>query len=196
MVKKAAVLCLLTVFMLTGCGQEGLVMQQVTRDSIKRLDCEQEVIEAQEKIVHEDSGKWSYREENIRKLVNMENRIKESCKNEKTVITVQRLDGGGIASANMWAQHLAQGKDAKKEKVTGVSICLEMEDRDTLLDNCKRIAQLGFDCLNHYSPNDVRMIQNGCQLYVIEQLPDEEETGYYSIEIKISYAGVWAGALF
>lgn len=184
MIRKIGILCLLAAFMLTGCGQEGLVMQQVAMDKIERLDSEQEVMEAQEKLPRQDSGKWSYRQENIKKLVDMENRIKESCENDKTSITVNGWGTVGIASANMWAQHLALGRDAKEEKITGLDILLEMQDKETLTENCKRIAQLGFDCLNNYSPDDVAMIQKGCQLFVVES-SEEDGDAYYSIEIKV-----------
>ncbi len=184
MIRKIGILCLLAVLMLTGCGQEGLVMQQVAMDKIEWLDSEQEVLEAQEKLPQQDSGKWSYRQENIRKLVDMENRIKESCKNDKTSISVSCLETVGIASANMWAQHQALGWSAKEEKITGLNILLEMQDKETWTENCKRLAQLGFDCLNHYSPNDVAMIQNGCQLFAVESA-EEDGSAYYSIEIKV-----------
>lgn len=181
MIKKIGILCLLTAFMLTGCGREGLVMQQVAMDKIEWLDSEQEVLEAQEKLPQKDSGMWSYRQENIRKLVDMENRIKESCKNDKTSITINSLGTAGIASANMWAQHQALGWNAKEEKITGLDILLEMQDKETLMENCKRLAQLGFDCLNQY---DAAMTQNGCRLFVVEPLEEGDE-GYYSIEIKV-----------
>lgn len=184
MIRKIGILCLLAAFMLTGCGQEGLVMQQVAMDKIEWLDSEQEVLEAQEKLPQKDSGTWSYRQENIQKLIDMENRIKESCKNDKTSITINNLETAGIASANMWAQHQALGWNAKEEKITGLDILLEMQDKETWAENCKKLAQLGFDCLNHYSRNDVSMIQNGCQLYVIES-SEEDGSAYYSIEIKV-----------
>ena len=184
MVRKIGILCLLAAFMLTGCGQEGLVMQQVAMDKIERLDSEQEVMEAQEKLHQHDSGTWSYRQENIRKLVDMENRIKESCKNDKTSISVSCLEMGGTASANMWAQHQAMGWNAKEETITGLDILLEMQDKETWTENCKRLAQLGFDCVNHYSPDNVTMIQNGCQLFVTEPLEEDDDV-YYSIEIKV-----------
>lgn len=184
MIREIGIVCLLAAFMLTGCGQEGLVMQQVAMDKIERLDSEQEVLEAQEKLPKKDSGTWSYRQENIQKLVDMEKRIKESCENDKTSITINSWETAGIASANMWAQHQALGWNAKEEQITGLDILLEMQDKETWAENCKKLVQLGFDCLNHYSRNDVAMIQNGCQLYVIES-SEEDGSAYYSIEIKV-----------
>lgn len=187
MLRKMTVLSLLAVLLLTGCGHNSLVMQYADTDDINWLDSEQDIMKEQDRLPKEDSGKWSYREENISALVDMEKRIKENCENDGTEITISDRTEGRNASANMWAQHRVLGNDPKKEKVTGLDIKLEMRDKETMLENCKKIAEIGFDCLRNYSSGDVSMIQKGCKIETYSPEEDEEadDENYYSIEIGV-----------
>lgn len=192
--KKVFAMFLLAAILLTGCAQKDTLLKYADFDSVRMLDSKQEVLEASEKIVKLDQGKWSYRQENIQAALNLEKKIKATCKSDKAKITVynNHIEDDSV---EVWAQHAKEGKDPRKENVWSMDIQLEMKDPATMLTTCQKLADLGFSRLREYKSGSISLVQNG---YLVDVFGDvdtedeeydeeyEEEEYPYSIQIQVS----------
>lgn len=169
---------LLGTLLLTGCGENGLIQQYANLDDIKMLDTEQELKAAQREIKPADQGKWSYRTEKIQEVIDLTEKVKEICKDDKVKVEAYNEDGDR-ASARLWAEHARKGMDPQKEKQKGLTIELSMQDKETAIDACKKLAEFGFTNLQDYSGSvEFKTIQNGYAITVEEGVEDYDDEDY------------------
>ena len=192
--KKVFVMFLLAACLLTGCAQKDTLLNYAEFDGLGMLDSEAEIVEASEKMIKLDQGKWSYRQENIQAVLNLEKKIKETCTSEKVKITVY-YNNSENDSAEVWARHAKEGKDPRKENVSDMNIQLEMKDQAAVKTTCQKLADLGFSRLREYKSGSISLVQNGYFVDVFGEVDTEgeeydeeyEEEEYpYSIQIQIS----------
>lgn len=197
--KKIMGMCLLVAFVLTGCAKDNLYSQYVKTEEIEMLDTEQEIMDANNQLKKSDGGEWSYRPEKIQSIEDLVKNIKASCANEKTRIRIERQDSDlpdlsqeDSEGLSVWARYAKEGKKpTRKERVAGISIMLEMKDRESMLANCHKLAELGFSSLHQYSGKDMNIVQNGYGITAWGDTDEEEEEEeYYPYEIDIQIAGI------
>ena len=176
---------LLVTLLMTGCGANSLIQQYANLDDIKMLDTEQELNAAYREVKAEDQGKWSYRTEKIQEVIELFDKIKKTCENEKAEVRIENIEGD-TASARIWAEHARKGMDPQKETLKGLTLYISIKDKETTIATCNKLAQLGFSSFQDYSGN-VSAVENG---YVLDLTFDEEdyddfEFWPYSISISV-----------
>lgn len=177
MKKWILTVCLLTAFLLTGCGEKEGVWQYADLDNIKMLDTAQELEAADKELVKEDQGKWSYRLEKIQEVIDLFDKIEKNCENEKVDVGVENIEGdeGANVSARIWAEHAQSGKDPRKETLKGLNLYMSIKDKEAVIATCNKLAELGLSSFRDYSGN-ISTVENG---YVIDLTFDEEDYDDY-----------------
>lgn len=171
MKKRIVVCCLLVVLCLTGCGKTDKVMQYADLDNISVIDTAEEMRMARIAMKQEDSGQWSYRQENIAKVMELEKNIRAACENDKTKIFVWN-EVGDSASIKALENHRVQGKNAKQEHVNQYSIAVYTKDEASMKNNCQALVKLGFDGLQDGESTQKELFKDG---YCVTTSNEKEE---------------------
>lgn len=197
MKKKVFVLCLMIVFVLTGCGQENNFLQYANLDDVRMIDDKKEMKEALKEITYQDKGIWSYRLDKIQEIQALGKRIEATCKSEKTKVKFLNSYNDS-ESLDVWEQHAKAGKDPREERVLDMNIDLSMKDEASVLETCKKLGDLGFPCLKdyHFGMDYVEVVQGGYNICVSGKISEEElqelEEDDYPYFIRIGIPGMMA----
>ena len=180
MIKKI-ILCCLMIGLLTGCGTEGVLRYAYMSDSA-RIDTAEQFQEMAAELPREDSGKWSYRLDNIKKIVQLFTQIEKICDEKKIPILVESADEK-TASPKKWLQNAQKGMDPKKEKMRELSASITFTSEQEEKEFCNRMAALGLKELQNCKGAYWNIMTK--QGYKISSDYDEEKESDYEIEIRV-----------
>lgn len=168
---------LLLVFALTGCGMPDKISQYSELDNIPFIDTQKDINVAKAEIKNEDLGQWSYREENIEKVIQLENEIRKSCNHAGTRITVTTSNDDSVSFTTL-KEHSRKGKDAKKETLMQYSINIYAKDISYMKENCKVLEKLGFEGISEGVSRQKFFYQKGYQILTEneDEYSGDEET--------------------
>lgn len=182
MKKRIVVCCLLIALCLTGCGKTDKIMQYVDYDNISLIDTEEEMRIARLSLKTGDSGQWSYRQENIAKVMELEKNIRAACKNDGTKVFVGDEEYNS-ASIETLENHRVQARDAKQEHVTQYHITVYAKDEKAMRKNCQALEKLGFDGLQEGVTENKEFYKGGLRLTTCnDQYDDIVEDEYGDLD--------------
>lgn len=183
---KYVVLCLFMVCILTGCGEEDWVKEQMDAREVTMLDTPEEFQQAFRNVNEKDSGEWAYRQDNIDKAMELKNKIQQICgKGTKVNFYRSEWEGEFIESERIQIEdlkkYLSDNNYVKKRELDKFGLEISSENYEQLVKDCQALVQLGFDELDGRVEGYVA--SNGYGFYVPTREEVEENTCDCTMEI-------------
>lgn len=167
--------------LLTGCGREDKLLQYMDTEDLGMINTSEEAEKANEQLDREDHLKWVYDEKRIDELVQLVQGIKAEA--EKTGCRIGEGAVFGEEGVESWKEHVRQGLDPAKEKVSLPGLYIESKTMEGIQKMCAFLEKAGFPDVTACIKKE-RVVNRGIRF--VYSYEEEEETYCHSLSIDIS----------
>lgn len=167
--------------LLTGCGREDKLLQYMDTEDLGMINTSEEAEKANEQLDREDHLKWVYDEKGIDELVQLLQGIKAEA--EKTGCRIGEGAVFGEEGVESWKEHVRQGLDPAKEKVSLPGLYIESKTMEGIQKMCAFLEKAGFPDVTACIKKE-RVVNRGIRF--VYSYEEEEETYCHSLSINIS----------
>lgn len=166
---KKILICMLMIFLLVGCQTTDLPFENISTGNIPRLDRVQEIKNARGKLPKQERETWTYRKENIQKVLQLIEDIKSVCDSKETIVETDYNKERANAGITELLKRAEDGMEPSEEEMTGLTISIQAKNKEALWENCKKLVLLGFTDLGNCSSGEFTSVQNGYQIFLHEE---------------------------